>query len=303
MITVVGEALLDLVAEAGGRSFAAHPGGSPANVAVGLGRLGSPVRLATHLADDVPGRLISRHLHDSGVLVDLLPAATTTTSLAFAAVDEHGVASYDFRVSWDVTRGPEPGPGCRCLHTGSLAATLRPGADVLDAMLTDERDRGEVTISLDPNIRPSLLGSREAVRERLERQIGRCDVVKASGEDLSWLYRGEPPARVAARWLRSGPALVVVTLGVAGAYAIGRSCEVSRPAVPVAVVDTVGAGDAFTAGLLDGLRRADLLGGDRRERLAALDGGTLTGLLDFALRVAGLTCGRAGADPPRLRDL
>ncbi len=303
MITVVGEALLDLVAEAGGRSFAAHPGGSPANVAVGLARLGGRVRLATYFADDVPGRLISRHLRDSGVAVDLLPAESTATSLAFADVDDNGVASYDFRVRWDITRSPVVGPECRHLHTGSIAATLRPGADVIDAMLATEQARGAVTISLDPNIRPSLVGPREAVRERVERQVSRADVVKASAEDLSWLYPHERPERVATRWRDAGPGLVVVTLGAAGACAIGHNVELWRPAVPVDVIDTVGAGDAFTAGLLDGLRRADLLGGGQRDRLAALDEVALTGLLDFALLVAGLTCTRAGADPPRLAEL
>jgi fructokinase len=303
MITVVGEALLDLVAEAGGRAFAAHPGGSPANVAVGLARLGSPVRLATHLADDVPGRLVSRHLRGSGVAVDLLPAVSTATSVAFAVVDDQGVASYDFRVIWDVTRGPVLGPECRCLHTGSIAATLRPGADVVDSMLTTERARGAVTICLDPNIRPSLVGPRETVREHVERQVSRSDVVKVSAQDLSWLYPDEQPERIAGRWRDAGPTLVVVTLGAAGAYAIGHNVEIRRPAVPVEVVDTVGAGDAFTAGLLDGLLRADLLGGGQRDRLATIDEATLTSLLEFALRVAALTCARAGADPPRLDEL
>jgi fructokinase len=174
---------------------------------------------------------------------------------------------------------------------------------VVDTMLTAERARGVVTICLDPNIRPSLVGPQEAVRERVEQQVSRSDVVKVSAEDLSWLYPCEQPERVAVRWQDTGPALVVVTLGAAGAYAISHNVEVRRPAVPVDVVDTVGAGDAFTAGLLDGLRRADLLGGDRRDRLAAIDEATLTGLLDFALRVAGLTCARAGADPPQLAEL
>ncbi|HEX2416848.1 MAG TPA: carbohydrate kinase [Micromonosporaceae bacterium] len=302
MITVVGESLLDLVADTEGRCFAAYPGGSPANVAVGLARLGTPVRLVTHLADDLPGRLVARHLRDSGVTVDLLPGSPAT-SLALAAVDEHGVASYDFRISWDVARVRDLGSDCRHLHTGSIAGALPPGADVVDELLAVERRRGRVTISLDPNIRASLLGHRDAVRERLERQVSRSDVVKASTEDLAWLYPGEPPDRVAARWLAAGLALVVVTLGSEGGYGLSRAAEVTRPAVPVTVVDTVGAGDAFTAGLLDGLSRLGLLGGDQRGRLAAVDAGTLAALLDFAIRVAGLTCGRSGADPPTRDEL
>jgi fructokinase len=302
VITVVGESILDLVADPDGRCFAAHPGGSPANVAVGLARLGTPVRLATQLGDDLPGRLVARHLRECGVTVDLL-VGSPATGLALAAVDEHGAASYDFRIFWDITRPPDLGSGCRHLHTGSIAATLPPGAEVIDAMLATERSRGLVTVSLDPNIRPSLLGPRGPVRDRVERQVSRSDVVKASAPDLAWLYPGEPCQQVAARWLATGPALVVVTLGSDGGYGLSSIAEVSRPAVPVAVVDTVGAGDAFMAGLLDGLRRADLLGGARRGRLAEVDADTLTGLLDFAIRVAGLTCGRPGADPPSRTEL
>jgi fructokinase len=135
------------------------------------------------------------------------------------------------------------------------------------------------------------------------RQVRRSDVVKVSSEDLSWLYPGEHFTEVAARWLASGPALVVVTLGGDGGYGLSRTAEVTRPAARVPVVDTVGAGDAFTAGLLDGLRRADLLGGDRRDRLASVDADALANVLDFAIRVASLTCARPGADPPTRAEL
>ncbi|MGH3716215.1 MAG: carbohydrate kinase family protein, partial [Micromonosporaceae bacterium] len=300
MITVVGEALLDLVADTGGRSFAAYPGGSPANVAVGLARLGTPTTLATQLADDLAGRLVTAHLRDSGVAVELLPGRSSVTSLALAALDRHGAATYDFRLAWDITRGPDIGPECVCLHTGSIAAALPPGAAVVDRMLAEQRG---VTISYDPNVRPSLSGPRESELPRVERQISRSDVVKASAEDLEWLYPGRDLEMVAAQWLSTGPALVVVTLGANGAYALSHAGAVTRRPLPIAVVDTVGAGDAFTAGLLDALRRAELLGSPRRRDLAALDGAGLGEVVDFATRVAGITCGRAGAHPPTRAEL
>lgn len=303
MITVVGEALLDLIAGPAARVFAAHPGGSPANVAVGLGRLGTPVALATQLGDDLPGRLVSAHLEASGVVVEGLPARSSATSIALAAVDDGGAASYDFRIAWDVTQPPQLSPECVCLHTGSIATALAPGAALVEELMLSQQRHGNATISLDPNIRPSLLGPAEAERTRVERQVALCDIVKVSAEDLQWLYPDKDPLEVARSWLSYGPALVVVTLGQDGAYGISPHATAARTAAPVTVVDTVGAGDAFTAGLLDALRRTDLLGGARRRQLAAITSSELADVLDFAMEVAGVTCGRPGADPPTRAEL
>ncbi|MCH0541719.1 carbohydrate kinase [Streptomyces sp. MUM 203J] len=300
MITVVGEALVDLVGTAGRpRDFTALPGGSPANVAVGLGRLGQEVVLATHLGDDTLGHLVRGHLEGSGVVLRQLGGAPAPTSLAIATVDGEGRADYDFRITWDVRTPPPPGPGCLAVHTGSLAAGLAPGADAVEAFLAAERARGAVTLSLDPNVRPSLLPERREVVSRVERQVAMVDVVKVSAEDLGWLYPGVPDTDVARRWLASGPGLVVVTLGRAGAYGMTAAAgEVRVAASPVDVVDTVGAGDAFTAGLLDRLGRAGLLGGDGRARLAVIGAEELRGALRAASGVAALTCTRRGAEPP-----
>lgn len=302
MITVVGEALLDLVAEPGGRSFAAHPGGSPANVAVGLARLGTPVTLGTQLGDDLPGELVSKHLADSGVPVHRLPARTESSSLAFAAVDEAGVASYDFRIAWDITE-PRLAAGTRCVHTGSIAMALQPGADAVEHLLATERARGEATLSLDPNIRPSLLTTPRAERARVERQVKLADVVKASSEDLAWLYPNQNPTDVARSWAETGSALVIVTLGEHGAFGVCADGEVTRNAPVMDIADTVGAGDAFTAGMLDRLDAAGLLGGAHRDALAGITTAALTDVLDFALTVATITCTRAGANPPTRAEL
>lgn len=247
MITVVGEALLDLIADSDAQVFASRPGGSPANVAVGLARLGAQVTLATPLVDDLPGRIVGKHLRANDVVVQRLPAQSSATSIALAALDNDGGATYDFRIAWDVTEPPRILPDCLCLHTGSIATALYPGAAVVEDLMRTQRRGGSVTISLDPNIRPSLLGSIDGESARVERQVGLADIVKVSAEDLRWLYPGTDPRTVARDWLARGPALVVVTLGADGAYARTPRFAVTRIAPQVSVVDTVGAGDAFGA--------------------------------------------------------
>ena len=297
MFVVVGEALIDLVGQRGGRTLAAHPGGSPANVALGLARLGVPVTLQTRLGRDAFGEMISAHLEASGVRVDGGPEDGVSTSLAIATLAA-GIASYDFRIDWDVgALAPLP-IETRCLHTGSLATVLPPGkASVVD-LVEREHKRGRVTVSYDPNVRPALLGDAARARPDIERLVALSDVVKASDEDLRWLYPDRPDEDVAQAWLASGPALVVVTRGGAGVYAVSAGLELHRPAVPLDLVDTVGAGDSFTSGLLDGLHRADLVGGARRDALAAIDEATLCSVVDAAALIAAITCSRPGADPP-----
>jgi fructokinase len=297
MFVVVGEALIDLVGQRGGRTLAAHPGGSPANVALGLARLGVPVTLKTRLGRDAFGEMISAHLEASGVRVDGGPEEGVSTSLAIATLAA-GIASYDFRIDWDLEALAPLPIETRCLHTGSLATALPPGnASVVD-LVEREHKRGRVTVSYDPNVRPALLGDAARARPDIERLVALSDVVKASDEDLRWLYPDRPDEDVAQAWLASGAALVVVTRGGAGVYAVSAGLELHRRAVPLDLVDTVGAGDSFTSGLLDGLHRADLVGAARRDALAAIDEATLGSVVDAAALIAAITCSRPGADPP-----
>ena len=297
MFVVVGEALIDLVGQRGGRTLAAHPGGSPANVALGLARLGVPVTLKTRLGRDAFGEMISAHLEASGVRVDGGPKRGVSTSLAIATLAA-GIASYDFRIDWDVEALAPLPIGTRCLHTGSLATVLPPGnASVVD-LVEREHKRGRVTVSYDPNVRPALLGDAARARPDIEHLVALSDVVKVSDEDLRWLYPDRPDEDVAQAWLASGPALVVVTRGGAGVYAVSAGLELHRRAVPIDLVDTVGAGDSFTSGLLDGVHRADLVGGARRDALGAIDEATLGSIVDAAALIAAITCSRPGADPP-----
>jgi fructokinase len=301
MFVVIGEALVDLVGQRGSRMLVAHPGGSPANVALGLGRLGNPVTLMTHLGRDAFGEMISAHLEASGVRVEGADA-DSSTSLAVATLAA-GIATYDFRIEWDIG-DLEPLPvETRSLHTGSLATVLEPGRTDVQKLLEHEHQRGRVTISYDPNVRPALLGSPERARPDIERLVALSDVVKVSDEDLEWLYPDRDDEDVAREWLGMGPAVVIVTRGGKGVFAVTNELEVQRPATPVDLVDTVGAGDSFTSGLLDGLRRADLIGGSHRESLAAIDEDSLISVLDTASLIAAITCSRPGADPPTRAEL
>jgi fructokinase len=308
-VTVVGEALIDLVPVGRDGLFAAAPGGSPANVAVGLARLEVPVRLAARVADDVFGRRLRSHLADNGVDLSFAVRAPEPTSLAVVSVSPQGGPEYDFRVSgtadwqWtDAELAGVPDERVLALHTGSLAAVLPPGADAIERLV--ERTRPLATISYDPNCRPLLMGSPETVWPRVERLIGLADVVKASAEDLAWLTPGRSPAEIAATWLARGPALVVVTLGADGVVGVARTTgAVWRAGRSVDVVDTVGAGDSFVSALLGALYERDLLGAARRESLRDIDAATLAAVLDEAVLASAITCTRRGADPPTRSEL
>jgi len=302
MFIVVGEALIDLVGQRGGSTFVAHAGGSPANVALGLARLGDPVTLITRLGDDAFGRMIKQHLEEDGVVVDPGDDPRFATSLAIATLAA-GVASYDFRIGWDVGRLDPLPIESRCLHTGSLATVLPPGSGAVIDLMRREHQRRRVTISYDPNVRPALMGDAQWARAGVEELVALSDVVKVSDEDLAWLYPGESDEEVARRWLATGPGLVVVTRGGAGLYAVTPQEEVRRDAVPIDLVDTVGAGDSFTSGLLDGLQRAGLIGGQRRAAIATTDESTLVSILERAATVAAITCSRPGAAPPSRSEL
>lgn len=310
MITVCGEALIDLVDEGGGR-FLAHAGGSPCNVAVGLARLAVPASLLGRLGGDAFGRLLRAHLVDNGVSERDVVAAAENTTLAVVSLDPAGRATYGFYVDgtadWQWRAGDLPDPladDVVALHTGSLASWLPPGRDAIEVMVRRERARGRVTLSYDPNVRPLLMGSPGEYRPLIERMVGLVDLVKVSEEDLAWLYPGRAPLAVALDWSVAGPGLVVLTRGGDGVTALTAAGQrVDRPAPQVEVVDTVGAGDAFTSGLLSALSDASLLGPESRRTLSNLPEPQLAQLLDFAARVAAITCTRAGADPPTRADL
>jgi fructokinase len=298
-VLVVGEALVDIVVRPGAPTVE-HPGGSPANVALGLARLGRGADLLTRIGDDPRGKAVRGHLESSGVRLVPGSVAGERTSTATAELDPDGVAHYDFDLDWRLPDGPLPEPTA-CLHTGSIAAFLPPGGDAVLSLV--QKAAGRVTVSYDPNARPRLMGDPRQARARVESFVAHCDLVKVSDEDLAWLAPGEDPADVAAAWLAEGPAVVVVTLGGLGALGLSRAGRVEVHAPTINVVDTVGAGDSFMAGLVDHLATLNLLGPQRLTELRAIGTEALGGMLRHAVRIAAITCTRAGANPPTRAEL
>ena len=298
-ILITGEALTDIVVDAdGGRRE--HPGGSPLNVAVALSRLGHDAHLLTAIGDDARGDAIRAHLDESGVQLTPASVRPGRTSTAEAVLDAHGAATYTFDLTWDPDTAELPETP-DAVHTSSIAAVLEPGATTLSALLRSVR--GSSTISYDPNARPTLMGAPEEVRARIEENIALSDVVKASDEDVAWLYGTEDVEDVAASWRDLGPSLTVLTRGGDGAVAFSASGRVQVAPVQVEVVDTVGAGDTFSAGILDALAAKGLLGADRREMLAAIPSDDLATVLRRAAALSAITVSRAGANPPWSHEL
>jgi fructokinase len=297
---VVGEALVDIVVSPDGTA-AEHVGGSPANVALGLARLGHPVELATHIGLDPHGVRVREHLERDGVRLSEGSTVAERTSTATARVDAAGVATYDFDLTWDLPDELGPG-GASHLHMGSIGTALPPGSDQVRRVVG--LARAGATISYDPNLRPVLLGDADHERAGIEQLVALSDLVKASDEDVSWLYPGDTVDEVLARWAGLGPSMAVVTLGADGARALVGGEFVAVPSRPVAIVDTVGAGDSFMAALISGLLDAELLGGpEGRLALADAAAPAVRPALDRAVLVAAVTCSRAGADPPYRREL
>ncbi|HXP55539.1 MAG TPA: carbohydrate kinase [Streptosporangiaceae bacterium] len=309
MITVIGEALVDLVVSPDWGSHAA-PGGAPANVAVALARLGRDVSLRARLSGDGFGSMLREHLTRNGISPRDFVAASEQSTLAIATLSDDGQASYSFYRNgtadwaWRATDlGPLP-DDVEALYLGSLAAALAPGAAYIESFTQLVRSAGKVVIIYDPNLRPTATPDRDAERLRVERQLRQVNVAKASAEDLAWLYPDQPVRDVARRWQRIGPDLVVVTLGGDGAFGMTRDgSELTVPPMPAEVVDTIGAGDAFSAGLIDAMAGEGLLGRDGLRGLAELDAARLARLLTSASIVAALTVERAGADPPRKAEV
>jgi fructokinase len=291
---VIGEALIDIV-ERDGQVTGEHVGGSPLNVAVGLARLGRGVDFLTHIGKDPRGRRIADYVKASGV--QLVSGSTTAkrTPTALATLDPSGSASYVFDIDWQLAGTAEVAPPL-VVHTGSIAAVLEPGCRATAALL--DAYHPSATLTFDPNVRPALIDDADIARGRIDRLIERCDVVKASDEDMRWIDRIRTPDQVARTWLGLGPSIVAVTMGSRGAIAVCAAGTVRVPAPRVNVVDTVGAGDAFMSGLIDGLWSLNLLGAESRPRLARIGLHELDGVVRTAVLSSALTVARAGADLP-----
>lgn len=270
------------------------------NVAVALSRLGHAAHLLTRIGDDARGDAIRAHLDESEVQLTSGSSVAAPTSTALARLDANGSATYEFDLLWDPDPSGQPDQ-VAAVHTSSIAAVLEPGASTVVDLLRDRRRTA--TISYDPNARPTLMGDPERVRPQVEASIALSDVVKASDEDVAWLYGTDDLEDVVASWRDLGPSLTVLTRGAEGAVAFGSGGRVQVSPVVVDAVDTVGAGDTFSAGILDALSDKDLLGADRRPALASIPSDDLAAVLRRASTLAAVTVSRAGANPPWSHEL
>lgn len=299
MIAVCGEALIDFTPSAigGERAYMPRPGGSPCNVAVGLARLGVPTAFIGRLSTDHFGETLRAYLMDSGVDLRWLSRGGEPTTLAFVIPRDGGAHDFAFyglnTADQNLALSDLPrafSNDVSALHFGSYSLMLGESAHACEMLMRREYRRR--FISMDPNVRPMLFPDRAAYRRRIEAMLEFAALVKVSAEDLQWLYPNEPPSDVAYRWLDSGPALVVLTLGADGAIGITPKHSVHSPAIPVSVADAVGAGDAFTAALLSHLYNSGYLS---LTAIPTLTHHALTSALAHANLHAAIACARHGA--------
>ena len=309
MIVSCGEAVIDFmpISVDGAPAYRPFAGGSPFNVAIGLGRLGASAGFFSRISTDFFGDLLMQTLGENRVDTRFIKRAPDPTMLAFVSHPQDGEPQYAFFSNGSADRGITEhdlpaalGDDVACLHLGlgAISTQAEPAATTFEALLKRESKRRILVI--DPNVRPGLIKDRDAARARLESWVSLCDIVKVSRADFDWLYPGRSAEDSAAAWRDLGPKLVVMTLGADGAMALLNSSRVAVPGRKIGVVDTVGAGDSFHAALLAGLSEQGLL---TLDRLAKLDVGVLKILLDRAVAAAAITCSRAGANPPTKREL
>ena len=302
MIVVAGEALIDLIDDAGG--LRPHPGGGPFNTAVALGRLGVPVGFLGRLSNDRFGQLLESCLSESGVDGRYVLRGPTPTPLAVVhelAEGDHEFTFYLAETAYaDLTTAdvPELAPDVSALCAGTLALATDPPGSVIEALLERESERRLIVV--DPNVRPAVFGDRSAYLRRFEHWASFAHVIKLSEADAQWLYPDQPLEAVADSLLERGVRLAVLTRGADGAFAktAAHRAELESPAVDV--IDTVGAGDAFGAGLLRWLWANDRLDAHAVGKLGGQD---LADALGFAVAVGALQCSRAGAIPPTLAEV
>jgi fructokinase len=299
MILISGEALVDLIPDrVRDGAYDVVLGGSPYNVAIGLGRLGAETAFVSRLSRDANGEAFAAMLAKTGIDLSFVARVPEPTTLAFVmrGTAETG-ARYSFYLDSTSFDGPWPFPRqwpaeARHLHVGSISALdARHGERVVAAL---SAARKNATTSLDPNIRPLVTPDRAKVIALVERQLALASFVKASDEDLSWLYPDRDPEASIADWARRGPLFSVVTRGAGGAVAYLGASRIEARAPKVVVVDTVGAGDSFMSALIAAMDAEGALGAGAARPSET----SLARWLAFATAAAAITCTRKGSDPP-----
>jgi fructokinase len=318
MIVVIGEALIDLIeSKTDSGSYRAVVGGANANVAIALARAGTPQQLLARISSDSFGQKIRTRLETNGVGLDYAIDAPESTSLAIASIGAAGGAKYSFYVEgtadWNFTNEELPTAkklseiGAKALQFGCLTMALGPGNAVIEAWATEFFEAGSLTLSHDINVRPALGFEASLERERVERLNSISHVVKASDDDINWLYQLAPGSNVDEivwNWIGSSNKIVFVTRGPDGVSIYRKdNVRIDVPSRSVQVQDTVGSGDTFCAHMLTGLLALDALGTNPDEKLAAVTGEQLAEITRVAAIAASVTCERVGAEPPTKAEL
>ena len=308
MLLCCGEALIDMIptpTSSGQEGYVPHVGGAVFNTAIALGRLGVQTGMLTGLSTDLFGQQLMASLHANHVDTSLLVTSDRLSTLAFVRLAD-GHASYTFYDENSAGRMldradmPALPDDVSALYFGGISLTFEPGAEAYAAM--QKREAATRVVMLDPNIRPSFIRDIKRYRDRLDRMIALSDIVKVSDEDLNWIYPGPQSLYEKLDFVRqAGPSVVILTRSGAGATAfLNDGTKVSVPADRVDVVDTIGAGDTFNAGVLAKLSELGLL---VKDSLAAIDPEPMREALRFGARVAAITVSRAGANPPWRHEL
>ena len=310
MIICAGESLIDMVSyatENGEVQYTPHVGGSILNSAIALGRLGADAYYCGAVSNDTFGGLIEDYLRDSKVQENFIIKTNRPTTLAYADVTD-GVAKYTFVDEHSAGRLIDEDSlkpfvnkikNAKALLVGGISFQAEPCGTSWQWLV--EQVAGGCVIYFDANIRPDFIKDKDKYLERFERLTRKVDIIKISEEDYSYLYCEQDFTKVSAEWLDKGIKLIVLTLGEKGAKVIyGGGREISVGIEPVKVVDTIGAGDSFNAGLLFDLDKQKMLD---QEKLASIDTSTLKKALTFANQVAGFTVTQEGANPPWLNQI
>ena len=315
---VIGEALIDLIeSKADSGSYQAVVGGANANVAIALARAGTPQQLLARISSDSFGQKIRTRLETNGVGLDYAIEASEATSLAIASIGATGGAKYSFYVEgtadWNFTKEELPTAkalselGAKALQFGCLTMALGPGNKVIEAWAGEFFKAGSLTLSHDINVRPALGFEANVERERVERINSISHIVKASDDDINWLYQLAPGTSVDEivwNWIGNTDQIVFVTRGPDGVSIYRKNTvRIDVPSRAVKVQDTVGSGDTFCAHMLSGLLAIDALGAAPDQKLAAVTGDQLVEITTVAAIAASMTCERVGAEPPTKAEL